>query len=328
MDFSTLPLAYFTVRRKLSGFPGRISLKGTLGRSFEIKSLSHSATDGYDLLHLNQLRGVEGSLLYKEKPKIFTSHGVGENITSEYLENIFSNSNFVVAPSNYTAKRIESKCGKKPEVIHHGVNLSLFQPSNSKAKIRRELGVPRNKKVILWNGRITPQKDLRTLLKSIPLVADEIPDALFLIKGRTTDQDYMKTLEPEWVEINRDYGENLMMITNWIRHEDLPKLYGAADLLVHTSIHESFGLTFTEAIACGVPVLASKCATAPEILGDAGSFYPPKDHEKLAEEIISMLKDNKNREKLARKGIERARKKFSWKNAARKYFRLYQKSVF
>jgi glycosyltransferase involved in cell wall biosynthesis len=71
-----------------------------------------------------------------------------------------------VALSNFTKIHEESKIGsKRVVVIHHGVDTELFNPSIPREVARRKLGIPLNVKVILWNDRISPEKDLRTFYK-------------------------------------------------------------------------------------------------------------------------------------------------------------------
>ena len=90
-----------------------------------------------------------------------------------------------VAPSNFTRQNEEMKLGlKKIVVIHHGIDTELFNPAISRETARRKLGVPLNAKVILWNDRISPEKNLEIFVKAMRYVIREIKEAYVYIKGR------------------------------------------------------------------------------------------------------------------------------------------------
>ncbi len=66
-------------------------------------------------------------------------------------------------------------------------------------------------------------------------------------------------------------GEGIINL-GWVREEDMPSLYNAADIFLHTAEYEGFGLPVLEAMACGVPVVASNSASLPEIVGNCGEL--------------------------------------------------------
>jgi glycosyltransferase involved in cell wall biosynthesis len=85
--------------------------------------------------------------------------------------------------------------------------------------------------------------------------------------------------------------------------------------LVFPSLEEGFGLPAVEAMSCGTPVAASNCSSLPEVLGDAGRFFDPRDAENMSQTIGQILSDEKERKTMREKGLARA-EQFMWKKAA------------
>jgi glycosyltransferase involved in cell wall biosynthesis len=105
--------------------------------------------------------------------------------------------------------------------------------------------------------------------------------------------------------------------------EVLPALYNGALILVYPSLYEGFGLPPLEAMACGVPVVASSASSLPEVIGDAGVLVEPTDTQALAEAMATLLGDSELRLRLGRAGLERA-SHFSWQRAAGEVLDIYR----
>ncbi len=102
----------------------------------------------------------------------------------------------------------------------------------------------------------------------------------------------------------------------------LPALYAGAALFVFPSVYEGFGLPPLEAMASGVPVLASNRASVPEVVGDAGESLEPDQPERTAEKMLAILDDAELRARMAQRGIARAAG-FSWQACAYVTRRVY-----
>jgi glycosyltransferase involved in cell wall biosynthesis len=107
--------------------------------------------------------------------------------------------------------------------------------------------------------------------------------------------------------------------------DEVPALLSALDLFVSPSRSEPFGLSIIEAMACGVPVVATKSEGAGEILEDGvtGLLVPPGDHEALAEAICALLDDERGRARLAARALEAVRDRFSLERMVTATERLY-----
>jgi glycosyltransferase involved in cell wall biosynthesis len=98
----------------------------------------------------------------------------------------------------------------------------------------------------------------------------------------------------------------------------LPPLYAGADAFVFPSLYEGFGLPPLEAMACGVPVLAARATSLPEVVGDAGVLFDPHDDHVLADELDRVLTDRTHHDCLAARGLARSAA-YSWRRTAESY---------
>ncbi|PKL15118.1 MAG: hypothetical protein CVV49_21930 [Spirochaetae bacterium HGW-Spirochaetae-5] len=107
----------------------------------------------------------------------------------------------------------------------------------------------------------------------------------------------------------------------------LVKLYSQSSAAIVPSVYEGFGFPAGEAMACGVPVISSDGGALPEVVGDAGIVVPARDHTALADAIDTLLNDVKLQKRLAKAGIERVVRLFTWEGAVRQMIEVYSKLI-
>ena len=100
----------------------------------------------------------------------------------------------------------------------------------------------------------------------------------------------------------------------------------AAELFLFPSLYEGFGLPVLEAMACGLPVVASSRSAVPEVVGDAGPVADPEDPDAFARAALSLLRDSAARDSARARGIERARS-FGWDRTARETLAVYRRTL-
>ena len=110
----------------------------------------------------------------------------------------------------------------------------------------------------------------------------------------------------------------------WIDELALAVCAGHDVVFLFPSLYDDFGWPPLETMASGVPAVASKAASQPEVIGDAGTMYPPDDYDGLAEARFSVLANERVRKTLVERGLARARQ-FTWEGTARKTSEVYER---
>jgi len=218
--------------------------------------------------------------------------------------------------SREVQRRVLNRYGMAPEVIYHGVNQQHFRFNDDhRDAIRKSLGIGEEEYLALFVGPLWKHKDILTLIEAIPKVLENNRKVKFLIIGRGSD--YKRMMQKiDNLNIN-DYVITLEYV------EDVAPYYSAADIFVMPSVKEEFGLVYVEAMACGLPVIAVNGHVVPEVVGDAGLLFEPRNSDDLADKIIELINNKELYEKLKRKGLERA-KRFTWEKAAKQYYEIYK----
>lgn len=206
----------------------------------------------------------------------------------------------------------------KVEVVYLGTS-QAYRPRDRAAAVRyiaTKFGVSEN--FICAVGTLEPRKNLVTLLGAVRRLRDR----------RSWQHQLLVAGARGWKEscihqTIRRLGlfEHEVRFLGYVPEEDLPFLYSGAAVFVFPSIYEGFGLPLAEAMACGVPIVASDCSSIPEVVQDAALLVSPDKPEEFASAIARVIEDQELRGALVEKGLNRARL-FRWDTAARKVFRI------
>jgi glycosyltransferase involved in cell wall biosynthesis len=220
----------------------------------------------------------------------------------------------IIVDSFFTKKELLSFFNipdDRVHVIHLGLDRG-FKPCSSIQK----------KPVILFVGTLEPRKNLETLFKSFEsFLSRSSLDFNLQIAGMKgwLYEGIFKSLEG-----NR-YRDRIQFL-DYVSDEDLPRLYQSASLFVYPSFYEGFGLPPLEAMACGVPVIASRKGSLPEILGNAAKWIDPGSADELSYALEEVLTNKNLKESLIQNGFDQIRK-FNWEQAAQKTLEVYHKAM-
>ncbi|CUT01882.1 Glycosyltransferase involved in cell wall bisynthesis [Candidatus Kryptonium thompsonii] len=183
----------------------------------------------------------------------------------------------------------------------------------------------RSEKVISFIGRVVPIKDVKTFIRAMPLILDGIGDVKFLIVG-----DLMQ--DPEYVdecfELVRELGlVGKVKFTGEANAVDYLKI---SDVLVLPSVSEGQPFVVLEAMASGVPVVATCVGGVPELIDESGFecglLFDVGDYVKLAENVLKILSDESLSERLAENGIKKARR-FTVERFINGYAEIYRRFI-
>jgi glycosyltransferase involved in cell wall biosynthesis len=169
------------------------------------------------------------------------------------------------------------------------------------APLRRRLGLPEG--FLLTVSHLHHAKNLRTLLDAYRLLPPAVRRELPLVLACQLEPADAATVRG-WA---RDRGiEADLRLTGLVRDEELAALYNGATLYVHPSLYEGFGLPVLEALRCGAPVIAARSSSLPEVLGDAGALFDPRDPAALARVIEDLRGDPGRRRELGERALAQA----------------------
>jgi glycosyltransferase involved in cell wall biosynthesis len=193
----------------------------------------------------------------------------------------------LVAVSEYVARSVRHRIrADDVRVIPNAVDTTVFRPDVERRKaVRAQLGLSPSTRVVACVGRMTRQKGQSTLIHAMAQVAKTIEDCQLLLVGDGPDNAELRRLA-------NSLGLEKRISFLGVR-SDVPDLLRAVDVLAVPSLHEGFGLVLIEALASGVPVVASNTGPVPEIVDDGvtGKLVPAGDAPRLAGAITALLSD-------------------------------------
>ncbi len=236
----------------------------------------------------------------------------------------------IVAVSDFTTQALQDLMGvprEKIRVIHNGVNVERFTPSDPHPDILARHGLS-GRKVILSVGRQVPRKGFDHVIDAMPAILAECPEAHYLVVG---DGDYRSELERR---VNANGLQGQVSFAGSVSLADLPRYYQSCDLFVMPNREmpdgdtEGFGLVFLEANACRKAVIGGRAGGAVEAVRDGknGLLVDGNDPREIASAVIRLLKDDALRESLAEWGLEYARAS-SWQVQTERFMDLCQEIV-
>lgn len=233
----------------------------------------------------------------------------------ENLERTLSNeADMVICGSKESANQLQQHFGTATEkivVIPPILGVEKFFPIEIRDAIRREKKDIERR--ILYVGRISEEKGLHTLLLALKSLLDRGQPVKLLVVGGATDREYLRrTLE---VIGNLGIRKNVFL-RGYVDLQELRKIYWSSDIVAIPSLTESFGRVAVEAMAAGIPVVASDVGGLKELIVDGvtGVKVRPEDPQALADAISGILGDEKRAMELVRRASELAKERYSSKN--------------
>lgn len=233
----------------------------------------------------------------------------------------------VVPMTREVARRVRFPDSAKVVPIPDGIDLDVFNPQRSGARIRAELGVPPEAPLVGFVGRLDPWKGVDTFLRAAAGIARSRPDARFLVCGGALDghEPHADALRRLALELGL---HDRVAFTGWhYRLDDIPEVMAALDVLVHSSVRpEPFGLVLVEAMATAKPVVAAAAGGPLEIVEDGvtGRLVRPGDYGAVAKAVLEFLRDPAAARAAGRAGRARAERLFDVRTYAARMEGLYR----
>jgi glycosyltransferase involved in cell wall biosynthesis len=178
----------------------------------------------------------------------------------------------------------------KIAVIRNGVDMTRFGDLPAGERIRSELGIAADARLVVVVSRLARLKGIEYFLRAAAALKPRYPDVRFLIVGETSPPDpaYLRDLQRLAADLGVD-GQ----VTFTGRRSDIPAILGAADVSVMPSLNEALSNVLLESMAAGAPVVATRVGGTPEALvdGDTGLLVPPGEAGALAAGVSRLLDD-------------------------------------
>src|SRR3989338_11622986 len=274
----------------------------------------------YDVIHAYQAsQAAGGGWLLKwvyPKPPFLLTIQEGKDLNRQpwlmrFLRHfIFRKADVITVISNYLAQYVRSQNSKVPiSIIPNGVDVSKFKPEGE-----------HNSKVIITSSRLVKKNGIGDLVDAIAVVKKEVPDIKLLIVGSGEQEKELKT-KSSLLGL-----ENNIEFIGEVLNDLLPKYLAKASIFVRPSLSEGLGIAFLEAMAAGLPIIATPVGGIPDFLkdGETGLFCRVNNPEDIAEKINTILSDDNLRDRLITNGRKLVEEKYTWDKIAEEFRNLYE----
>lgn len=186
--------------------------------------------------------------------------------------------------------------------VHYGIDASMLRPMPRKKTGKIRIG---------YIGGLDGRKNVTLLIECFKRISRGNKDIELHLAGTGRNFDRFREMRVPNMFLHGD-----------VNYKDVPSFLNSLDIFVFPTLGEGFGLPVCEAMACGVPVVASNVTTMPEIVGDSGILSEPKAKE-MSESIQRLVESESLRRRMGKRGLERS-KDFTWKKAAEKTIGIYE----
>lgn len=279
---------------------------------------SHS----FDIVHCHGVFWPEISywaLRYSESTNLITFltagfrlHSFGRNLFQLVFQHQIKKIHGKIAISKRARAAIEPYIPGEYRIIPSGIDLNWFHPADDKDKQNRP-------PTILFLGRLDKRKGIDILLQALPLIQKSIPNIRVTVVGTGM-------MEKKCRQLIKNLGlSHAVQMQGPVHRKDLPFYYQNCDAYCSPALGgETQGIVLLEAMACGVPVVASNIPGYDETIqnGVNGILFPPGDIKALSNSVIQVLVNKELRNKLIANGLERA-KHYAWPVIAQRTLSYY-----
>lgn len=292
------------------------------------------ADERIDVIHAHQYTpfayAVASRVFGQRPPVIFTEHGRFYPDYPNLKRKVFNwllpdkRDRFIAVGEAVRQALIlnEGLPARRVEVVYNGIAPSTFQRSPAERdQVRSQLGLRNNEFAVLQVARLDTIKDHATAVRAIAVARSSYPTLKLFVVG---DGPERKAIE-QAIKVE-SMQDGVVMLGS---RQDVPSLLAAADAFLLTSLSEGIPVTIIEAMAAGVPVVATAVGGVPELITDGrtGLLRPVKDAAGLGEAIVRLARNQTLRQQMASEARERVRTHFSESMMIDKYDRIIREMV-
>ncbi len=276
-----------------------------------------------DIVHAQSLYIAIPALVSKRFLKIpYLVWGRGSDVylpnrfTKLTAKTILKNADSVLALTKEMKRVMQVIYDREIAVVPNGIDLNEY---TARLPAREVEGC---KKRILFVGRLHPVKGVQYLLQAMKIVHEEMPEARLILVGDGEERDILESLTD-------NLGiRGCVEFVGKVPHEMIPDYMYHADVFVLPSLSESFGIVNLEAMACGLPIVATRVGGLPDVIEDGvnGYLVGTREPREIAERLLMVMQNDEMQEEISTNNREKA-KLFTWENVAIKVEMEYQKAI-
>jgi glycosyltransferase involved in cell wall biosynthesis len=231
---------------------------------------------------------------------------------------IINSADVYTTVSKSVAKEIIRYCGVKKQIniIGNGVDIKFFVPKKDEAKVCSVARVP----YVLYVGRLGYRKGLFNLVASAKYICEKLPEAYFILIGRGPLEAKLKHL------VRMMNLDNNFSFLGFVSEKELLRYYQNAAIFILPSDYEGLPTTLLEAMACGLPVIATHVDGVPEVITDGinGFLVPKKDPKSIANAALKLLANTELRNKIGNNASERIKENNNWDIVCERVLNCYR----
>lgn len=208
----------------------------------------------------------------------------------------------------------------KINVIYNGIDLKRFEDLPSKTECKKMLGFENSYPLIGYVSKLRPERNHLSLLKAFSIATKKLPSARLILAGDGLEKEKLITSAKEMKLTDK--------IFFWGNRNDVPYVLAALDIYVSLSAYEGMSVAMLEAMASGLPIIASDIEPNRELIENRknGILVPPYGIETIAEKIIKLAEDSELQKKLSVSAKEKS-KTFSIENTVNSLKRFYNSTI-
>lgn len=271
-----------------------------------------------DIIHIQDHFLISKAVVQVNKkwniPVIATNHFMPENVTvlvrgqrwKKLVENfmwkdfskVFNQAKIVTTPTETGVQIIQKRLKVEAIAISSGIDLERFNPYGETHWIKEKYNLP-DKPVLLYVGRLDPEKHIEEILQSVAVAARKV-DFCFVVVGKGISKKNLEQLAIELGIADR------VIFSGFVPDEDLPFFYKLSRCFVIASIAELLSLVTLQAMASGLPIIAVDAGALSELVMEKmnGFLYKEGDILTLAQRIGEIITNNELHDQMSKKSLE------------------------
>jgi glycosyltransferase involved in cell wall biosynthesis len=237
-----------------------------------------------------------------------------------FFKMMFTRADHVQVISSYLADWAREMSVKCPiMVVPNAVDYGLFSGKISDteaAALKEKLGKKEGDVFLITTSRLVAKNAIGDVIEALRYLPDNVK---FLILGIGHEEASLKSQAK-----SLKLGDRVLFL-GYVSHKEMPKYLQISEIFVRPSLSEGFGISFVEAMAAGIPVIATRAGGIPDFLkdGETGLFCEAHNPKNIAQKVEKLIKDGESRKYIVRQAREMVKDRYSWEKTARKMKEIF-----